>query len=179
MPNSSAVVRNKRSAVDRSALTSPGDETNTRITFIALRNGAGPASPCVSKGWFILSEVAALPLTAIFADATISAKGIFALIGALPSRGRGTRPNGRIAAENRPHMERIKSHACRKDPENGGNSTTFPGARDSRGRIQEVRQTLEKGTVTADERRVSVLLTPSGLRCRILLNWGDERSRRS
>ena len=39
------VMRTSRSAIVRSARTSPGEETKTRMVFIMLRNGEGPLDP--------------------------------------------------------------------------------------------------------------------------------------
>jgi hypothetical protein len=77
MPNSSAVERNKRSAIDRSALTSPGEETNTRIIFIALRERRRPLNPAFQT---LAAHQPGSPLSRYpqFSQiVTISAKGIF------------------------------------------------------------------------------------------------------
>jgi hypothetical protein len=80
MPNSSAVARIKRSAIDRSALTSPGDETKTRIIFIAVLERRGLTNPALQR----LAHP--YPGSLLFRQrqfsqiATVSAKGIFCLV---------------------------------------------------------------------------------------------------
>src|ERR1700737_863810 len=61
-------MRTSRSAIVRSARTSPGEETKTRMVFIMLRNGEGPLDPVPEAALIHQSAKPSAPQWAILAN---------------------------------------------------------------------------------------------------------------